>query len=100
MNKRRTTLFAAVSGTLILTASIFAVHYWKEYKRHCEVIELIDSISQERKQFLEERHKKLEAYLNDSILPRLEKDELPVQNGTLMYPYDPLLGTLGGPHPR
>ena len=86
MNKRRTTLFAAVSGILILTASIFAVHYWKEYKRQCEIVELIDSITQERKLFLEER--------------LMEIDSLPEQNGTLMNPNDPLLRTLGGPHPR
>lgn len=86
MNKRRTTLFGAVSGTLILTASIFAVHYWKEYKRHCEIVELIDSISQERKQFLEER--------------LMENDSLPELNGTLMNPNDPLPRLLGGPHPR
>lgn len=86
MNKRRTTLFAAVSGTLILTATFFAVHYWKEYKRHRELVELIDSISQERKQFLEERY--------------MEIDSLPEQNGTLINPNDPLPRLLGGPHPR
>ena len=79
-------MFAAVSGTLILTASIFAVHYWKEYKRHCEIVELIDSIGQERKQFLEER--------------LMEIDSLPELNGTLMNPNDPLPRLLEGPHPR
>lgn len=100
MKKRWTTLITAVLVILILTATTLAVHEWKKYRRLCEVIEQLDSISQERKMMLEERSKELEALLGDTIMPLLESDEAADKKIRVMLPHEPMKKSLGMPQPR